>query len=66
MMVKHSSTGVEYTVNEEWATVIRANLSLYTVESAHNLPLAFKHDGDMVVWAGWDRAGGPQAFTNGH
>lgn len=66
MKVKHSSTGLEFDVNEETAETIRATLHLYNVGSAHEIPLALKRDGNMVVWVGWDRAGGPEAFTNGH
>ena len=66
MRVKHSSTGTEYTVNQETASRIRNAFHLYDDESAVHLPLVFKHDGNEVVWAGWDTTGGPQAFTNGH
>ena len=66
MKVKNLGSGVEYNVNEETATNIRAALHLYDVVSVHTLPLSFKRDGDTVVRAAWARAGGPQAFTNGH
>ena len=67
MKIKHTSSGVEYNVNEETATNIQSIVgSIYANQSVYTIPLACKRHGDTVISAAWHTAGGPQPYTNGH